>query len=167
MAAVPRRVHLGKYLLPPSILFSHLDTGATSPTGRHGNHMNGATRRQHDTPRRHHDETAATPLLNDPRLPSPHGCTTTTAHEHQAPSHERCTPPANEPHHPRTTTWRPQTTTRTMWKCRMSHSWHFLSSHFFLHVTNFIVLFYFQIQESTFLCRETSRNFQALYSKCT
>ena len=30
---------------------------------------------------------------------------------------------------------------------------------FFLRVTNFIVLFYFQVQKSTFLCRETSRNF--------
>ena len=46
-----------------------------------------------------------------------------------------------------------------VWKCRMSHSRHFLSSHFFLRVTNFIVLFYFQVQKSSFLCWETSRNF--------
>ena len=38
------RLHSGKYLLPFSILLSHLDTGAMSPTGRCGNHTNSATR---------------------------------------------------------------------------------------------------------------------------
>ena len=101
------RVRSGKYPLPSSILFSHLDTGATSPTGRCGNHMNGATWQQHDTPQRHHDKTVATPLINDPQLPPPHACTITTAHKHHPPSHKRRTPPADEPHHPRTTTWHP------------------------------------------------------------